>query len=49
LRDGQYAQGATYLDGYGWYESEPEAEVGESFTLNANAARTWTRSFTVWP
>jgi hypothetical protein len=40
----------TYTLFFGaWDPSEPNIEVGESFFINANAATSWTRNFTVAP
>jgi hypothetical protein len=36
-----------YIEGFGWFPSEPMMEIGESFFLLTSAAKPWTRTFNV--
>jgi hypothetical protein len=37
----------SFIDGFGWFPTEPVIAVGESFFVLKGAAATWTRTFSV--
>jgi len=43
----RYTDALSYFAGFGWFPSEPNVGVGESFFLQRSAGGNWTRNFAV--